>query len=422
MLEQYFVRPQTVEHIRSSWIGGAVEDYVNWLSEQKYSWKSVTRRVPLVMSFGQFAQARGAQRLDQLAFYIESFVDQWLEDRARGRRSAIERRKIADTVRNPIEQMLSLALPNFQPQGRSHKQENPFHDSAPAFYDFLRKEKGLREGSLRGYTHHLRQFATYLSSIGLTRLSDLSPTVLSAFVTELSSQIGWSSMRNACGVVRVLLRYLFRQGVLERDLSTSIEHPRLYRHSGIPRSISWDQVRLMLEVVDRRIAVGRRDYAILVLLVTYGLRGREVASLSLDDIDWRDERVRIAERKAGHFANYPLSPAVGQAILDYLRKGRPETTHRKIFLRSLAPFDPLTASAVSGCASRYLRKARIPVPRPGSHTLRHTCVQRLVDAGLSLKIIGDYVGHRSPSSTQIYAKVAIEALREVASSDGEGVL
>jgi len=229
-------------------------------------------------------------------------------------------------------------------------------------------------------------------------------------------------MVGLCSCLRIFLRYLYREGLIKRDLSSVIESPQRYRLADIPRSIAWDEVRLMLDAVDRRIPMGKRDYAILLLLVTYGLRAREVARLTLDDIDWRKERLRITARKAGHSTAYPLSPFVGNALLDYLRHGRPETDDRRVFFRALAPHNPLTYQAISGRASYYLHKAGIPVSRPGSHTLRHTCVQRLVDASFSLKVIGDYVGHRSASSTANYTKVAVEALREIALGNGEVVL
>ena len=110
---------------------------------------------------------------------------------------------------------------------------------------------------------------------------------------------------------------------------------------------------------------------------------------------------------------------MGGAILDYLKSGRPATQSRRVFFRVQAPCEPITHSAVSCRAAHYLRKAGVAVPRPGSHTLRHTCVQRLVEAGWPLKSIGDYVGHRSPASTEIYSKVAIDTLREVACGDGQ---
>jgi site-specific recombinase XerD len=113
---------------------------------------------------------------------------------------------------------------------------------------------------------------------------------------------------------------------------------------------------------------------------------------------------------------------VGEAILDYLKNGRPKTTDRHVFFRSYAPPGPLGAPAISERAAHYLRRTGVKVPRPGSHTLRHTCVQRLVDAHFSLKDIGDYVGHGSPDSTKIYSKVDVETLREVALGNGEEVL
>jgi integrase/recombinase XerD len=210
--------------------------------------------------------------------------------------------------------------------------------------------------------------------------------------------------------------------VLGRDLSGTVGWPQAYRLATIPRSITWSEADRVLGYVDRRTPCGRRDYAILLLLVIYGLRGREVAALRLDDIDWKRGRLAVPERKAGHSTAYPLSPPVGDAIVDYLRHGRPATTDRHLFIRSLAPVRPLGAAAVSACARRYLLLAGVDVPRPGSHTLRHTCVQRLVDAEFSLKEIGDFVGHRSPASTEIYAKVAIESLRQVSLGDGEEVL
>jgi integrase len=223
-------------------------------------------------------------------------------------------------------------------------------------------------------------------------------------------------------VLRVFLRYAHREGVLSADLSGAVGWPQVYRLSNIPRSISWDDVNRVLASVDRRTEAGRRNYAILLLLVTYGLRGREVAALSLDDIDWKNDRLRVPERKAGHSTAFPLSPVVGEAILDYLRHGRPETSDRHLFFRAVAPRRPIGAAAVSSMCRAYLLSAGVDVPRPGSHTLRHSAVQRLIDADFDLKTIGDFVGHRSSRSTEVYAKVAVEALREVALGDGEAVL
>lgn len=420
MLERYYVRPETVDRIRSSWISGSIDQYVTWLVEQKYKDRSVFRRIPLLVSFGEFARAHGAESVDGLPRYVELFINARLAECVGGS-SADRLKRISKDIRNPIQQMLQLVIPGFDGKGR-RKAENPFEELAPRLFVYLRQEKGLRESSIKHYSHYLHHFASYLQSIELHDLRHLSPPVLSGFFPEFSQGRGRGSVRDACGVLRVFVRYLYRENILAKDFSSVIEHPQTYRLSTLPRSITWDEVRRMLDAIDKRTPRGKRDYAILLLLVTYGLRAREVAALTLDDIDWRNERLRIPERKAGHSTMYPLSPIVGQAILDYLKMGRPQTTDRHIFFRTLAPQAAMTHSAISGTASHYLHKAGITVPRAGSHTLRHTCVQRLVDADFSLKLIGDYVGHRVPAATRIYSKVAIEPLREVACGDGEEVL
>ncbi len=136
-------------------------------------------------------------------------------------------------------------------------------------------------------------------------------------------------------------------------------------------------------------------------------------------IDWERERLEIPDRKAGHHTAFPLSAIVGGAIVDYLRDGRPASCERALFLQAQAPFRPAGFRVISDCATRRLRNAGIQVARPGSHTLRHSCVQHLVEAQFPLKAIGDYLGHRRPKSTEVYAKLDLDALREVALGDGE---
>lgn len=421
MLDAYYIRPASLDRIRGSWIAPAIEQYVDWLTELRYTARSVLHRVPVLTCFGEFAKKRGARELTQLPDCVEPFVQKWVRERGRGR-CAARKRKLEQEVRNPIQQMLRLAVVGYIGRGRPHKPDNPFERQAPRFLEFLTEEKGLRPRTLLQYRFHLRQFAAYLERVGIDDLGSLSPIVLSGFVAEYGPRVGWSTLRNACGTLRVLLRYLHREGVLAKDLSSLVEFPQSYRLAGIPRSIGWDQVESVLAAIDRRSACGKRDFAMLLLLATYGLRACEVAALTLDDIDWRNERLRIRERKAGNTTTYPLSSVVGAAIIDYLKHGRPTTTHREVFMRADAPLAPIGHAAVVCRAAHFIRKAGINVPRPGSHVLRHSCVQRLVDAHFSLKQVGDYVGHRSASSTQIYGKIAIEQLRQVARGDGEDVL
>lgn len=419
MLNRYFIRPTTVDRIRASWIGDAIERYVAWLGEQNYAARNVFVRVPILMRFGDFARISGARRLDELPAHVDPFIEDWLKRRKLGH-SGCEHRTTAQRVRNPIHQLLRLILPHYR--GNSPGVPDPFVDRVPGFFDFLRRERGLSEATMVQYRHYLQRLQDYMVKADCPLLSDLSPAVVSAFITESGKAIDKRSVQSLCSILKTFFRYLYRVGLMTRDLSQVIESPRRYRFADLPRSIGWSEVEQMLEKVDRRTPVGKRDYAILLLLVTYGLRAREVAALSLDDIDWKRGRLHIRGRKAGHSTAYPLAATVGEAILDYVRLGRPKTTERALFFRAFAPYSPVSGVAVSLRAKFYLRKSGVNVPRPGSHTLRHTCVQRLVDSGFSLKTIGDFVGHRTPDATKIYAKVNIEALREVALGDGEEVL
>jgi site-specific recombinase XerD len=420
MLEMYFVKPQTVDRIRALWIGPEIERYVAWLADRGYGARSVWRRVPLVAAFGEFARLKGARSLADLPGHVDAFVDKRVGESRDARRGVGP--TLAKDIRGPVEQLLELVVPGFEPTGRPHHRV-PFASAVPGFFEYLVAERGLRPASVASYRHHLDRFEAYLQRAGVAGLGELSPVLLSAFVAERSGAgLAKTTVREGCGVLRVFLRYAHREGLVRGDLWKTVEWPQAYRLSAIPRSISWDDVGKVLAAVDRRTPCGKRDYAILLLLVTYGLRSREVAALTLDDIDWRRERLAVPERKAGHSTAFPLSGSAGEALADYLRHGRPESPDRHVFFRAVAPLRPIGADAVSGCARRYLLRAGINVPRPGSHTLRHSAVQRLVDAGFSLKTIGDYAGHRSAASTEIYAKVAVESLRQVALGDGEEVL
>lgn len=419
MLNRYFIRPTTVDRIRASWIGDAIERYVAWLGEQNYAARNVFVRVPILLRFGEFAHGAGARSWEELPTYVESFVETWLKRQGR-EYSELQRQAAARGIRNPIQQLFRLILP--QMEGDKSGLPDPFAEAVPGFFSFLRQERGLREATLVQYRHYLHRLQDYLHRVEQPLLPDLPLTTVSSFITDTGATIDKRSVQSLCSILKVFLRYLYRVGLMTRDLGKAIESPRRYSFASLPRSITWSEVEQMLQKVDRRSAVGKRDYAILLLLLTYGLRAREVGVLTLDDIDWKRDRLHIRGRKAGHSTAYPLAPPVGEALLDYLKQGRPETTERAVFFRAYAPYTPLSRVAVSLRAKWYLQKAGINVPRPGSHTLRHTCVQRLVDSGFSLKTIGDFVGHRTPDATKIYAKVNVGALREVALGDGEEVL
>jgi site-specific recombinase XerD len=182
----------------------------------------------------------------------------------------------------------------------------------------------------------------------------------------------------------------------------------------IPRAISSDQVREVLSHVDRRTVVGRRDYAILLLLARLGLRAGEIVSLELEDIDWNASCVSV-RGKGGRRNQLPLPKDVGDAIVAYLQHGRPRTTCRRVFLRATAPLRGfLGPSAVSTVVRHALVSAGVQAPTRGAHQFRHGLASEMLRHGASLAEIGELLGHRSPETTKIYAKVDLEVLRTLA--------
>lgn len=420
MLEQYFIRPDTVDRIRDSWLGDAIEKYVTWLSEHAYKARCIHHRVPLLMAFGSFARQRGAESLGLLTAHVDAFVRSQLRRRARPCGSRAARRVYIRDIRGPIEQFLQVA--QFGKLRSSSTTARPFMQWAPGFFGYLSDARGLSSSTIEGYAYHLVLLERFIAERGVVAPGAMSAALLDAFCAARRANVCARSLGTTCAALRAFLKYLFHEGIVRRDFSTMVDGPRTYALSEVPRSIRTEDVQRMFDAVDRRSIVGRRDFAMLQLLAVYGLRAREVAALTLEDFDWKSGVFHVRARKAGHAGIYPLVPAVVEAVVDYLRHGRPETSERRLFFRTVAPRVPVTHIIVSKRAQHYLLKAGIDVARPGSHTLRHSCAQRMVDAEFSLKVIGDFLGHRHPSSTRVYSKVAIEALREVALGDGEEVL
>lgn len=419
MLERYYVRPVTVDRIRANVAVTYIEHYVAWMEAQGYSARNVFKRVPVLCQFGDFASRHGATDGWTALEHVEPFVLLWQSVHDRSSKSEECRAKAARDVRNPVRQMLELALYGSVEPHRPRK-PFPFEAEVPGFSGYLRDERGLKPTSIRQYVHYLNGLQTFIERAHAS-VASLSPALLAAFIVDYCPGLSRSSRRDLCGTLHVFLRYCHRERFIDRDLGVAVQPPQAYALASLPRAITWEEVRQMLNCVDRRSAVGRRDYAMLLLLVAYGLRAHEVASLMLEDIDWQHERLNIPQRKAGHWSAYPLASVVGEAIIDYLKNGRQQTADRHVFLRAMAPCRPITSAAVSSAVVKYLHRAGVQVHRAGAHTLRHTCVQRMVDAEFSLKTIGDYVGHRSIASTKIYTKVDIAALREVAMGNGEAL-
>jgi integrase/recombinase XerD len=214
--------------------------------------------------------------------------------------------------------------------------------------------------------------------------------------------------------LRSFLQYARYQGKLTLDLVGAVPVVANWSMSSIPRAIAPDQVRRLLVSVDRRTALGRRDYAILLLLARLGLRSGEVVSLELEDIDWNAAQLTV-RGKSGERRELPLPADVGRAIVEYLKRGRPDSTSRRVFLRVKAPIRGFRgASGVGSIVRHCLQRAGVDAPTFGAHQFRHGLATEMLHQGASLSEIGDLLGHRSPETTKIYTKVDLDALRTLA--------
>lgn len=330
-LQDYFLRPDTIDRIRSSWIGSAIEKYVDWLSQHQYSPRNVWRRVPLLMRFGDFARARGATRWSDLPDHVDAFVAQWAADRGHLRQP---RRRFEVEARNPVEQMLRLVVPRFENR-RSKTRPTPFQKQAPRFFEYLRRERGLSENTIK---YVLPPASNVRDLLGQGESHQAAGHLAARPQRVPGRPRSQAGQEGAEGYMRCppYVSEIRRQRLVRRDLAGAVESPRTYRLAELPRAITWDEVHRLFGAVDRRTALGKRDYAILLFLVTYGLRAREVAALRLENIDWRRGQLRVVGRKAGHSTTYPLARAVGDALVDYLKHGRPKSADRAVFFgRSL---------------------------------------------------------------------------------------
>jgi integrase len=224
-------------------------------------------------------------------------------------------------------------------------------------------------------------------------------------------------------MLRRFLAFLHSRGVTPTDLSAVVLSVRCYQHEQCPRFLTRTQIEALLAAIDRDTLLGKRDYAMVLLLAIYGLRGLEVVHLRLDDIDWRRQQLHINRRKAGNDTTYPLATSVGEALLVYLRQVRPPSSYREIFLTMEAPVTPFCGTAtLRKRIQKYASLAGVEAPRLGAHVFRYSCAQRLFEQGTPFKTIADYLGHGALGSTRRYVKIALEQLREVALGEEEDLL
>jgi len=278
----------------------------------------------------------------------------------------------------------------------------------------LSEAQALAEATIASYVPFIRSFLKDRFGDGPVTLSCLCARDAVSFVQRQAPHLHRKRAKLMTCALRSFLKYARYLGEVELDLAAAVPAVANWSMPSIPRGIPANQVHQLLASINRHTAMGRRDYAILLLLARLGLRSSEVAFLELEDIDWNSGTVSV-RGKSGLRNEFPLPPEVGQAIAAYLRNGRPPSTSRRVFLRAKAPIRGFRGSSGVGSIVRHsLKRADIKAPTYGAHQFRHGLATELLRQGASLGEIGDVLGHRHPQTTMIYTKVDLEALRTLA--------
>jgi site-specific recombinase XerD len=290
----------------------------------------------------------------------------------------------------------------------------PAERSVHGYVQYLRDARALASATITNYAPFIQAFLTDRFGAGPVRLAHLTAGDVVRFVQRRAPRLHLKRAKLLTSALRSFLRYARYQGAVTLDLAAAVPAVANWSMPSIPRAIGDEQVRQLLASIDRRTAMGRRDYAIVLLLARLGLRANEVAGLELEDINWEAGQVSV-RGKRGHRTVLPLPTDVGAAMAAYLRHGRPPSPSRRVFLRSKAPIRGFLGQCAIGSVIRHrLHRAGIAAPTTGAHQFRHALATRMLRHGASLTEIGEVLRHRSPQTTMVYAKVDLHALRTLA--------
>lgn len=296
------------------------------------------------------------------------------------------------------------------------------HDGEVAiFASRMRSERGWSETTVHGCCDAVDRFFDRLDGRGVTLGSVCIEDIDGQIAYWHACGLGRRSIRCYAQRLRTFFRFAEDRGWCMAGLADGIMPPRFHPGETIPKGLDRDEVVRLLATTEGDRPADVRDRAVLMVLIAYGLRAGEVAGLRLDDLDWAEERLQVRRPKPGRIHHYPLSRGVGQTVLRYLREVRPQRPERALFLTLRAPIRPMTRDAIGDVVSNRADRIGIVGKRRGPHALRHGAAQHLLDHGLSMKEVGDYLGHRSVSATAAYAKVQFDTLREVGEIDLEGL-
>lgn len=380
-----------------------VEAFAAQLLHQGYAQSTVRAKCDLLADLSRWLERRGLP----LAGLDEGRLALFLATRRRRSKTRRGDRATGRQLLGHLRELEEIAVAS------QRIDRTPVACLTREFEEFLHAARGLASSTVSDYTHTARDFLEDRFGGQALHLERLRSQDLHGFVLREVQRVSRSHGKGAVTALRSFLRFLLQRGDIQADLARTLPGVATWRLSHLPKSLPPKQVEQLLACCDRSTPTGKRDYAILLLLARLGLRGGEVVAMTLEDLDW--ERGEIVVRGKGQrLERLPLPAEVGAALACYLRDVRPARATRRVFIRMKAPLQGLARSAICCVVRRALRRAGLNPEFKGAHLLRHSLATDLLRRGASLGEIGQLLRHRQPTTTQIYAKVDIAALRGIA--------
>ncbi len=279
---------------------------------------------------------------------------------------------------------------------------------------YLREERNLADSTIGNKERYLRTFNDFLTNRNLT-LDNLSVAVLQEFFTIMGYSL---ANRHNCGsCLKLFFLYLYDKNLTKKDNSIYVLPDNYNRHSKIPSTYESEEIQRMIASIERSSAMGKRDYLILLLAAEYGWRSGDITRFSFEQVDWEKNTISFNQHKTGVPVVYPLLSSIGNALIDYLKHGRPDTNAREIIVSHMSSNkgQPLLSPTIHSVVSKYMRKAGIKNwqdKKHGAHALRHSLATNMLRQNTSLPIISTVLGHQNTESTNVYLKIDIDKLRQ----------
>lgn len=292
----------------------------------------------------------------------------------------------------------------------------PFERIFIEFMDF-RKKAGISSKTLESYIIYLERFSQYLFNHEVNQATEIDIEHIHGFIQSSAAVYSTSTIYCTCCLLRVLFRYLFSRKIITEDLSIAVPSIKCSKKSKIPSAYSKEEIRRLLQCVDRGNPKGKRDYAILLIATRLGIRASDICKLTFDNFNWESNTIEFKQNKTGETIILPLLNDVGEAVIDYIKYARPSVETDKVFLRLVAPIGQMKAPTLHSIVTHYMNKAGIHIAegkKHGPHALRHSLAGALLQNDTPMPVISEILGHADSKTTSTYLKIDTLNLRKYA--------